>query len=139
MKIVSGPDRKDINVEFQQNTCYVLHYVFCVHVPSQATDVIIILMMTVAWKLTDPCIGESGGRPPPYGPYIRPAERAKTPVVESPTYLTYIGIGRSVWLAQSIERPPTALTSHHGFGPVFDTQGGQVDSSFHPFGVGELC
>jgi hypothetical protein len=56
--------------------------------------------------------------PPTYGPYLRPAERAKTPVIESPTYLTYIGIGRSGWLAQSVERPLAALTSHHGVGPT---------------------
>jgi hypothetical protein len=38
--------------------------VFAPMVSSQTADVIIILMMIVAWKLADPGIGESGGRNP---------------------------------------------------------------------------
>jgi hypothetical protein len=82
--------RKDLSVEFQHNTCsrITCTYSACA---IQTTDVIIILMMMVAWKLADPGIGESNAPPfHAYGPYIRPVERAKTPVIESPTYLTVI-------------------------------------------------
>jgi hypothetical protein len=59
-------------------------------VPSQATNVIIILMMMVALKLADPGMANRAAAPTPYGPYIRPAERTKTPVIELPTQPTYI-------------------------------------------------
>jgi hypothetical protein len=77
--------RNDLLVSsFNRTLADVLH-VWILRVPSQATDVIIILM-TVALKLADPGIGESGDRPQPHmdPTYIRPAEGAKTPVIESP-------------------------------------------------------
>jgi hypothetical protein len=57
--------RKDSESSFNRTLADVLHVrILCV--PSHATDVIVILMMMVAWKLSDPGIGESGGHPRPH-------------------------------------------------------------------------
>jgi hypothetical protein len=62
VKIVSGPERTSMS-SFNRTLADVLH-VCILRGSSQAADVII-LIMTVAWKLADPGIDESGGRPSP--------------------------------------------------------------------------